>query len=106
MINLSFSVPLSQDVLLDAAFHVLLEEDGSEFRTLCEEVVALKAKLRELEKYLFESLPGEGKEESYWNCTDKILSIVTSKNEVSKINVRATYLREFWDPIERLASFI
>ena len=82
VINLSVTVPLAQDILLNSALQVLLPKESSGFVELYSEIAALKDRLRELEENIFKSLPKEGKMDSYWSSTDKITNIVAMKNEV------------------------
>ena len=49
---------------------------------LCENVAKTKSELRELDKNLFESLPKEGKTDSYWHSTEKIKDIMSNKDKV------------------------
>ena len=86
VINLSPSIPLSQDVLLNETIRVLLPDESSHFVVVCEEIARGKERLGALEAELFASLPKEGRTESYWQSTEKISKIVDQKMEV-KINV-------------------
>ncbi len=55
------------------------------FGVLCVEVAELKAKLCQLDKDVFSSLPKEGRTQNYWQSTEKIMEIVTLKKEVCKV---------------------
>lgn len=61
---------------------MLLQDEGSGFRTVCSAITMHKERLRELEGEVFESLPREGRIESYQHSTHKIMEIVNLKNEV------------------------
>jgi CMP-N-acetylneuraminic acid synthetase len=84
VISLCPCVPLSQDVLLDAALQVLLPEKSSQLVGVCEEIAQGKKRLRALEAEMFSSLPREGRVESYWDSTEKINKIVQEKDEVRR----------------------
>lgn len=82
VINLGPSVPLAQDLLLDEAFLVLLPEESSSFRAVCHDIAKHKERLKQLEGEVFDSLPKEGRTESYAYSTDRITAVVELINEV------------------------
>jgi len=83
VINLDYSIPLGQDILLHAACMTLLPESHQRFGATCKELAEAKSELRDLDQDLFKSLPKQGKTDCYWHSTDKIKSIMRKKNNVS-----------------------
>ena len=71
-----------QDLLAHVVFDALTVGGVEKLKHVCEEIALCKSQLREMEDELFKKLPKEGREDTYWLCTEKITQIVTEKNGV------------------------
>ena len=81
VINCASSLPLSQEMLLDTAFHVFHEQGWTELRKTVEGVAKCRSEVTKLERELFESV-GREEEGGYWWSTEKIAKIMAAKKEV------------------------
>ena len=81
VINCASSLPLSQEMLLDTAFHVFHEQGWAELRKTVGGVAKCRSEVTKLERELFESV-GREKEGGYWWSTEKIAKIIAAKKEV------------------------
>ena len=80
MISCDVTMPVAQDLLLEAAVGILGNKSMKDgFRTSCEGVAMCRSQLKQLEIELIEQLPSPGKEQSYWLCTEKIATTVAKK---------------------------
>ena len=84
VINCASSFPLSQELLLDTAFHVFHEQGWVELREAVEGVAKCRSEVTKLERELFASVGRQGREEEggYWWSTEKIAKIMAAKKEV------------------------
>ena len=85
LINCTASLTLTEELLLDTAFHLWYKQGWQELREAGEGVAKCRSKVAQLEKELFEVVGKQGKEEmGYWRSAEKIARIMAAKNEVGK----------------------
>lgn len=86
LISCDITIPVAQGLLADGFIKLLCSQEVMDrFKMACEGANSSRSQLKLLEEEIYQQLPSEATNKSYWLSTEKIKTTVAKMNEVHNI---------------------